>query len=633
MHSPSHWLKRYSFHAFSHGLIWSAIGPLVLHYGDFQHQVFILFVFAGMAAGAIGSRGFISRIFLLEVTPLLIPTLAYLLYLNDYLYYIMASLVVIYYFFLLFIVKNYSQTTQKTIHLLIHNEALVDNLRHSNDELEQSNQRLEEEIEKRKIIEAQLNADKEKAESVGHAKSRFIANMSHEFRTPLNAIIGFGELLKSGSFDQKQMEYIDNIIISSNHLIDLVNDVLDISRIESGKINLSYTNTDIHKLLDETVNITSTSAINKDIVLVKNIHPDLPKEIYIDAIRIKQILLNLINNAIKFTDKGHVKVSAYYDFSKKQIHFEVEDTGKGINSEGQKSLFNAFTQLENFEMSRQEGAGLGLTITRNLSELMGGEIQLTSEEGKGSKFHVQIPVKTNIGTQATQQNNICCYIAIENSLYKNAISNSLSLCGISTVGKSDYKDDCFVISDTNNPDTIEEFKNLKPEKLIKFKPISSDNSVITPYRGFEQIKTLFGINIPTTAKQADRPNIEVSIKVLVADDNRLNRMVIKSFLEDECNIEVIEASDGREALDIALDPANQIDIVLMDIQMPVISGIEATQTIREEGNGDIARVPIIAVTAHAMPEYQKLILSRGFNDCLVKPISQIQLLKTIEAWV
>lgn len=633
-HSSAYWLKRYTLHAVSHGILWSAIGPLVLHYGNFQYQVFILFVFAGMAAGAIGSRGFITKTFIAEVTPLFLPTFVYLLTLDQSLYSIMASLVVIYYFFLLFIVKNYSQTTGKTIHLLIQNESLVENLRTSNWELENSNQRLEKEIVKRKQIEQQLNKDKEKAESIGQAKSRFIANMSHEFRTPLNAIIGFGEILKGTRLDEKQNEYVENIVVSSNHLIDLVNDVLDISRIESGKVSLSYEYVDIYKLIDEVINITSTSAVNKALVIIKNIEPNVPQNIYVDGTRIKQILLNLINNAIKFTNQGYIKLTAYYNTADELLNFEVEDTGVGVSQDNQKDLFNAFTQLENFEMNRQQGAGLGLTITRNLAEIMQGNVVLTSEEGKGSVFHVQLPVTVGDRSSTEKAISACCYIAIENPLFDTAISNSLRICGIELVTREQINKQCFVICDRQlEAETLRQEFNLNDEHIINFKPISIDKNDITPYSSFQQIKSRLGYSLPEIQQNPHTPKIDNLIRVLVADDNRLNRLVIKSFLEDEKNITVIEAEDGQQVLDLVMKQNQDFDLVLMDIQMPQVSGIEATQIIREEGPENVSSLPIIAVTAHAMPEYQKLIMSRGFNDCLVKPISQQQLLETIEQWV
>lgn len=630
-YSGQRWINIYLLHSLLNGLLWSPISLLTLYYGDFHYQIFILFVFAGMAAGSIGSRGFVLKAFIAEVVPMMVPIFVYLLWLDQRLYTMMALLVAIYFIFLLFIVKNYSDSSRKTYELLLHNERLVTKLSQSNKDLEQSNTRLTSEIEYRKTIEKQLSLDKERAESYGLAKGRFIANMSHEFRTPLNAIIGFGELLKNSELNQKQSEYVNNIVLSSNHLIDLVNDVLDISRIESGKVKLDYRITDLHCLIDEIIHINFSSAYNKGLILVKDIDPATPRQLYLDSVRIKQILLNLVNNAIKFTASGHVILKASYD-QKHFLHCSVIDTGIGIRQQDQSDLFNAFSQLENFEMKRQQGAGLGLTITRNLAELMGGTVNLESEDGRGSVFNIAIPAEPGPANLAYQELNASCQLKINDPVYLSALKNSLLILGVDIVDDCMDKQ-CIIIADEENIANVASKNGTNA--IVPFKASSTDNQCLTPVASFQQIQNVLR---PQQQRHIDSPTQSITInatkstKILVADDNRMNRLVVKSFLEDLNQVEVLEAEDGAQVLS-ALEQHPDIDLILMDIQMPNMSGIEATQTIREQLNGEQSRVPIIAVTAHAMPEYRRLILSRGFNDCLVKPISQQQLITVIQEWI
>lgn len=386
-----------------------------------------------------------------------------------------------------------------------------------------------------------LSETKQQAEEATKAKSRFLANMSHEIRTPLNGIIGTIDLLQHTPLNAEQEELMLSLKSSSTHLLEIVNDVLDISKIEADKLELFEGPCNLENIIQQVTAISSPRliALKKNITLSAAVQPGVESEIIADESRIKQVLINLVGNAIKFTETGNIKleVSAnMIDESLQELHFAVSDTGIGISEENIQSLFIPFTQIDSTATRKHSGTGLGLSICRKIIEEMGGRIWVESELGKGSTFKFIIPVQINLvrKSQQPQQRNAA-----------GAISGS----------------------------------EIKP------------------------------------------------LKMLVAEDNNMNQLLAtKMFKKIGYIIEI--ANNGKEAVEMTAK--YDYDLVFMDIHMPEMDGIEATQRILNSGR---AKVPIIiAMTANAVKEAEAEYLQLGMKDIVTKPFTIDQLRKVLEKW-
>lgn len=397
-------------------------------------------------------------------------------------------------------------------------------------------------ITERKIIEDA----KIQAEAANNAKSRFLANMSHEIRTPINAIIGFNYLIQKTNLTDVQRDYVEKTILSANNLLGLVNDILDFSKIEANKIVLDSNVFDLYEVLNSVAKIISFSLYEKNLTLKCNIDPKVPKFVKGDAFRLNQVLLNLINNAIKFTEKGEINVAV--SLKEKQesnvlLKFVVEDTGIGMSKEQQKKLFNAFSQVDMSTTRKYGGTGLGLSISKNLIELMDGTIKVKSQLGQGSQF---------IFTARFELQNE---------------RDELDL------------DDLLTIEHTNQLNK-DDFKILN------------------------------------------------NIKILLVEDNEINQELAKAILE-EYGIIVNIAENGSAAVEIIMQES--YDLILMDLQMPVMDGYEAARRIREIDN--YKNLPIIAMSAHALKGIEDEVHIAGMNDYITKPFEVSKMIATIKEWI
>ncbi len=368
-----------------------------------------------------------------------------------------------------------------------------------------------------------------------HSKSQFLANMSHEIRTPMNAIIGFSQVLAEEDLTAQQKEFAEIIQDSGENLLKLIDDILDLSKIEAGKIYIEITDCSLENLLTRVESMIRLNAEEKGLEFQVAKSKRLPEVIRTDSARLRQCLINLASNAVKFTQEGHVNINVSLEQGNDGafVRFDVEDTGIGIPAERQQAVFESFTQVDGSTTRKFGGTGLGLTITKSLTELLGGSLSLTSKEGRGSVFTLKIPA----GVDACHE----------------------------------------VAPDRQDPAE----KNSTEAKESKF-----------------------------------------SGHILIAEDIATNRKLLAMLLEN-MGFSVAIAEDGQQAVDKAL--AESFDLILMDMQMPNLNGYEATKILREKG----IKVPIIAVTAHAMRGDDKKCIRSGCDDYLSKPIDRNKLLEKI----
>ncbi len=413
-------------------------------------------------------------------------------------------------------------------------------------------------LEELRIEKAKSDKLAEEATNLNQNKSQFLANMSHEIRTPMNGVVGFLSLIEKGAYkDQEEMKQLSlSAKQSAETLLDIINDILDISKIESGKMELDSADFNLDEIIDDSISILSAKINEKNINISKDISKDTPLYLIGDSTRIRQILVNLISNAVKFTDNGQIEIEAKpvsVDNKYAVIYMSVKDSGIGIPKDKQDYLFRHFSQMDVSHSSKFGGTGLGLVICKEFVNMMGGDIAVSSEEGKGSKFYFTIKLKTQKGLK------------------------------------------------TNTP-----HEQLK--KSYDFSNIQKNNSAF----GNENLKL-------SRHQQ----------KILLAEDNLINQKVILRTLK-EAGYEYDAVANGLEAYSYV--KLNHYDLILMDVQMPEMDGLTATEKIRSLGNSK-KEIPIIAITAHALKGDKEKCLNAGMNDYISKPINTDELIRCIDEYL
>ncbi len=536
-------------------------------------------------------------------------------------------------------------------------------------------------ISEQKATEVQLQQAQKLADEANQAKSAFLANMSHEIRTPMNAIIGLGHLLQKTELNAKQNDYARKIHGAAQNLLGIINDILDFSKIEANKMDIEVIPFDLHRVLTNISTLLAVRAEEKELELIFKVSPDVPQFLMGDPLRMEQILLNLSNNALKFTEEGSITIAGELLWEKEKelyLRFEVRDTGIGMTQEQQDKLFKAFSQADASTSRKFGGTGLGLTISKRLVEMMGGEIGVNSKPGMGSTFFFTVkmerseqqeplqipadlqhkrvlivddqPVVLEVLQDYMSHFNIPCVAvasgeaAIDTFRKAKAVGEPFDLVlldwnmpgmnGVETLARlrqliDDTCTKIFMMTAYGREDIVDTLRKLQVDNLL-LKPITQ--SILYDHLVEHLSASGERVRLPvSTAKAMDLSAIK-GARVLLVEDNLINQQIAQELLEDE-GLVVDIAFNGQEAVERLENdlPLITYDIVLMDLQMPLMDGYEATRALR--ANSAFDKLPIVAMTADAVTGVKERVLEAGMNDYVTKPIQLDVLSNALLHWI
>ena len=527
-----------------------------------------------------------------------------------------------------------------------------------------------------RVYAGDLEAASKQAEEATRAKSQFLANISHEIRTPMNAIIGMTELVQATRITREQREYLNTIQSSADALLTLVNDLLDFSKIEARKLELDHVGFNLRDALEDTMRVLAPRAYQKGIELACHTRPDVPDALVGDPLRLRQIVLNLVGNAIKFTEHGEVVLRVGAESLRNRtahLRFSVSDTGIGIPPEKQTMIFEAFSQADSSTTRRYSGTGLGLAISAELVELMGGSISVESQPGRGStfqftaRFEVQHPGREKAPARWLTLSELPVLIVDDNTTNRRileevltnwrmrpvAVDGGAAALGILEESLDAEQAFAVVLLDGHMPDmdgfavaeriaADRRYAGLKlvmltsagqPEDVARCRKLGISAYLTKPIKQSELFDVIINaIRLPATetGNALQRPKTarigQRTLRVLVAEDNRVNQLVVTRILE-KLGHQVTVVGNGREAL--AAVETGKFDLIVMDVQMPEMDGLDATMAIRTWEKTTGTHVPIVAMTAHAMKGDRERCLAAGMDAYTSKPIRVKELERAI----
>nr|WP_246533332.1 response regulator [Pseudomonas lalucatii] len=542
-------------------------------------------------------------------------------------------------------------------------------LQHS---IDQATEDVRQNLETIEIQNIELDFARKEALEASRIKSEFLANMSHEIRTPLNGILGFTNLLQKSELTPRQQDYLDTIEKSADSLLGIINEILDFSKIDAGKLVLENIPFNLRDLLQDTLTILAPAAHEKQLELLSLVYRDTPLSLVGDPLRLKQVLTNLVSNAIKFTREGSIVLRAMLEdesADRAQLRISVQDTGIGLSSEDLRALFQSFSQADN-SLSRQAGgSGLGLVISKRLIEQMGGEIGVDSTPGEGSEFWVSLslpkarddaedlPRPPLLGRRAA--------ILESHELARQALQHQLEDCGLKVSAFADFDSLLAAVDSARHGEQPIQLavlgvtaQALPPERLGQriwdLQHLACKTVVLCPTTeqalyhealpdAYSQLqakpactrklqRTLAELISPRLPlrRETDPPAPGRAPRILCVDDNPANLLLVRTLLEDMGAV-VSSADGGQKALELARQ--DSFDLIFMDVQMPSMDGRQTTEAIRQwEAEHLRTPVPIIALTAHALANERRALLQSGLDDYRSKPISERQLAQVVLKW-
>lgn len=517
-------------------------------------------------------------------------------------------------------------------------------------------------LSQQKQVEQTLEDAREKAESASRAKTEFVANMSHEIRTPLNAVLGAAQLLERADHNEAQARYIRMIRSSGEALLGVINDILDFSKIEAGRMELARVTFDLDEVLSRVAVMMSVNAGEKDIELVIRVEPAVNRHLVGDPLRLQQVLLNLVSNAIKFTREGEVVLAVEADTANgngsQTLRFSVRDTGIGMTLVQQTRIFNAFTQADASITRRFGGTGLGLVISNRIVSLMGSRLRVVSEPGVGSEFSfsLTLPVAQGNGKPRNPKLQTPLHVLLvdeneESQIAIKAILDRwgwpLTICTSSAAARQLLTADPTVAVVLVSCSQVDDFSaqklplapqcrrlllvrnNQRALVMSAEKQAYFDGVIVKPVLEAALLGALEQAERQATggersAQEDCRSGQLAGMRILLVEDNPFNQMVAEGLLED-MGARVSVVNNGEEAVDFVARSAKSVDVILMDIQMPVMDGLTATRHLRQQGH----RHPIIAMTAGVLASERDRYLEAGMNDLVPKPVDAQQLWQAI----